>query len=144
MPGQSVIRTAEEQGRNPYGTWDILHEARLRSTASRTNPQKERPVPNAPQNEPLHDTSTARDPEIRARCEMVHGLTYHQARGLGYIGTNGAPMKYSMKDLEHDMAKGYDKDEQMGPHMAELVAFVEMPVKHSKNSAQRIAAASHS
>ena len=107
MPGQTVIRTAEEQGRIPYGTWDILHEARLRSTASRTNPQKERPVPNAPQNEPLHDTSTARDPEIRARCEMVHGLTYHQARGLEYVGINGAPMKYSMKDLEHDMAKGF-------------------------------------
>ena len=107
MRGQHVMTCPVEMGRIPLGTWDILHGARTRSIRVRRNTHQGRPTPEAPQNEPLCNTNTARDPEVRARCEMVHGYTYLQACGKEYTSENGAPVKYGVQQLLDDLKNGY-------------------------------------
>ena len=74
VDGQEVLKDPKDQGRIPLGAWDIIHGAKCRSVDARTNPNRDRPQPLEPLNEPLFDTGKARDADVRARCQMVRVL----------------------------------------------------------------------
>ena len=103
-----MLKDPKDQGRIPLGAWDVIHGAKCRSVDARTNPNRDRPQPLEPLNEPLFDTGKARDADVRMCCQMVHGRTFAECQDQPYyIGKFGETRKYTAAELLSDIKHGY-------------------------------------